>query len=84
MQPKHTWPRNDVGSPKSTSFMKMFQVGFVVSVLPASLISCTYTEKNSPLAQSCYPHYNVVGIHLCDECTESILPVVCRMPESIV
>ena len=33
-------------------------------------------------AEPCYPHDNNVGIHLCDECTKSILPIVCRMPRS--
>ena len=26
---------------------------------------------------------NIIGSHLCDECTKSILPIVCRKPESI-
>ena len=31
-----------------------------------------------------YPHDNIVGIHLCDECLKSTLPIVCHMPESIL
>ena len=48
---KYTWSRNDVGSPRSTSFMRIVQVGSTFSVLPASLISSTYTDRNSPLAR---------------------------------
>ena len=33
-------------------------------------------------AEQCCPHDNIVRIHLCDECMKSILPIVCRMPES--
>ena len=35
-------------------------------------------------AVQCYPHDNIVGIRLCDECVKSILPNVCHMPESIL
>ena len=35
-------------------------------------------------AEPCYPHDNIVGIHLCCECTKPILPIVCHMPESIL
>ena len=35
-------------------------------------------------AEPCYPHDNIVGSHLCDECKKSILPIVCRLPESIL
>ena len=34
-------------------------------------------------AEPCDPHDNIVGSHLCDECLKYILPIVCRMPESI-
>ena len=34
-------------------------------------------------AEPCFPHDNIVGSHLCDECVKSILPVVCHMPESM-
>ena len=47
VQPKYTWSRNDVGSPRSTSFMRIIQVRFMFSVLPASLITSTYTDKHS-------------------------------------
>ena len=41
---------------------------------------------NNPIdnAQPCYPHDNTAGSHLCDECMKSILPNVCRKPESIL
>ena len=51
VQPIHTWSKNEVGSSKSTSFIRIFQVGFMFSVLPAILISSTNTDKNSPLAR---------------------------------
>ena len=51
VHPKCTWSRNDVGSPRSTSFMGIFQVGSMFTVLPASLILSTYTDKNSPCAR---------------------------------
>ena len=35
-------------------------------------------------AEPCYPHDHVVGIHLRDECMKSVLPIVCRKPESIL
>ena len=56
VQPKYTWWRNDVGSPRTTSSMRIFQVGSMFSVLPPSLISSTYTDKNSPLARSTNKH----------------------------
>ena len=31
----------------------------------------------------CYPHDNIVGSHVCDECMKSILLTVCRKPESV-
>ena len=34
-------------------------------------------------AEPCYPHDNIVGSHLCDECMKSILPTVCHKPLSI-
>ena len=51
MQPKYTWSRNDVGSHKPTSFIRTFQVGSMFCFLPASLISSTYTDKNSPFSR---------------------------------
>ena len=51
VHPKYTWSRNDVGSSKSTYFIKIFQVGPRFSVFPASFISSTYTDKNNPLAR---------------------------------
>ena len=41
-------------------------------------------SESSDNAEPCYPHDNIVGIHLCDECMKSILQIVCRMPESIL
>ena len=37
--------------------MRIFQVGFMFSVFPASLISSTYTDKNDPLARSTHKHF---------------------------
>ena len=34
----------------------------------------------SDTAEPCYPHDNIVGSHLCDECMKPILPNVCHMP----
>ena len=51
MQPIYTCSRNGVGSQKLTSFKGTSQVGSMFSVLPPSLISSTYTVKNSPLAR---------------------------------
>ena len=51
MHPKFTLSRNDVGSPRSTSSMRIFQVGSMFSVLPVSLISSTYTDKKSPFSR---------------------------------
>ena len=48
VHPKYMWSRNDFGSPRSTSFMKNFQVGSVFFVLPVSLMSSTHTDKNIP------------------------------------
>ena len=47
VQPKYTWSKNDVGSPRSTSSMRICQVGSMFSVLPSSVIWSTYTDKNS-------------------------------------
>ena len=47
---------NDVGSPKSTSFMRIFQVGLMFCFFLASLISSTYTDKNSPCARLTKKH----------------------------
>ena len=35
-------------------------------------------------AEPCYPHDNIVGVHLCDEHKKWILLVVCHMPESML
>ena len=51
MQPEYTWSRNQIGSSRSTPFIRIFQVGFMFSVLPASLISSTYTGKNRPFSR---------------------------------
>ena len=47
VHPKYPWSRN-VGSPRSTSSMRIFQVGSMFSVLPASLISSTGERINIP------------------------------------
>ena len=52
-----TWSRNDADSPRSTSSMRIFQVGSMFSFLPASLISATYTDKNSPLDRLTNNHF---------------------------
>ena len=41
---------------------------------------------NRPNLHCCavFPHDNIVGIRLCDECTKSIWPIFCHMPESIL
>ena len=56
VQPKYTSSRNEVGSSRSTCFISIFQVGFMFSVLPAILISSTYTDKNSPFARFIHEH----------------------------
>ena len=47
-QPKQTWSRNDVGSPKSTSFMGTFHVGLIFRFFPANFLSSSYTDKHNP------------------------------------
>ena len=47
VQPQKPWSRNDVGSPKSKSFMSIFHIGFRFCFFPAILISFTYTDKNN-------------------------------------
>ena len=36
------------------------------------------------IAEPCYPHDNVGGSHLCDECRKLNVPIVCHMLESIL
>ena len=48
VQPKSTWSRNDVGSPKSTSFVSIFHIGSRFCFFPANYMSSTYTDKNNP------------------------------------
>ena len=48
--------KNDVGSPKSTSFMSIFHIGSMFCFLPTSLISSTYPEKNSPFSRLTKKH----------------------------
>ena len=36
VQPKYTWSRNDVGSPKSTSLLSTFHIGFIFCFFPAN------------------------------------------------
>ena len=46
--PKFSWSREDVGSPRSTSFINFFHMGSIFCFLPAILMSFTYTDKNKP------------------------------------
>ena len=34
--------------------------------------------------EPCFPHDNIVGSHLCDECMKLILPIVCHIALSIL
>ena len=43
--------RNDVGTPKSTSFSSTFHIGSMSYLFPASFMSSTYTDKNSPFSR---------------------------------
>ena len=45
--PKHTWSRNDVGSPRSTIFI-IFHMEAIFCLFPAFFISSTYTDKDNP------------------------------------
>ena len=42
--------------PKKASFMRIFQVGSMFSLLPSSLTSSTDTDRNSPLARLTNKH----------------------------
>ena len=46
MQPKYTWTRNDVGSPKSTSLLSSFHIGSRFCFSPANFMSSTYTDHS--------------------------------------
>ena len=55
-------------------------VDFESSRSPAS------SESWNPVdhGEQCCQHDHIVGMHLCDECRKLIVPIVCRMPESIL
>ena len=61
MHPKFSWSRNGVGSPKSTSSLRIFQVGSMFSVLPDSSISSTYANRKSPLARLTNKHSQFIN-----------------------
>ena len=48
VHPKYTWSRNDVGPPRSTSFINFFHMGLKFWLFPSILMSSTKTDKNSP------------------------------------
>ena len=77
MHPKFSWSRNEVGSPRSTSFVRIFQVGLIFSVLPASLISSTYTDKNSPFARLTNEHslFRTFPYHVPIELSQIAFPI---------
>ena len=50
VQPKYTWSRNHVGSSTSYSLLSTFHIGSMFCFFPASFISSTYTDKNSPFS----------------------------------
>ena len=41
VHPKYTWSRNDVASPRSTSFIKFFHIGAIFCFFPVILMSST-------------------------------------------
>ena len=47
VHPKYTWSKNDVGSPRSSSFINFFHMGAIFCFLPTILMSFTYTDKNN-------------------------------------
>ena len=51
VQPKYTWSKKDVGSPKSTSLMSTFHIGSMFCFFPANFMSSTYTDKNNPFSR---------------------------------
>ena len=51
VQPKYTWSRKDVGSPKSTSLLSTFHIGSMLCFFPANFMSSTYTDKNNPFSR---------------------------------
>ena len=48
MQPKYTWSKKNVGSPKSTSLFSTFHIGLIFCFLPPNLMSSKHTDKNNP------------------------------------
>ena len=52
---------------------------------PEGLQQCLSLGTNPVCsAVPCFPHDNIVGNRLCDECKKSVLLTVCHMPESIL
>ena len=56
VDPKYTWSRNDVHSPKSTSLFSTFHIGSIFCFFPAHLMSSTYTDKNNPYSRCTNKH----------------------------
>ena len=56
VQPKYTWSRNDVGSPKSTYFKGIFYIGSRCCLFPTIWTSSTYTDKKNPFSLSTEKH----------------------------
>ena len=53
------WSKNDVGSPTSTSFISTFHIGSMFCFFPASCMSSTYTDKDSPFSRLTNKHSNL-------------------------
>ena len=56
VQPKYTWSKKDVGSPKSTSLSSTFHIGSRFRSFPANFMSSTCTEKNIPFSPCTHKH----------------------------
>ena len=56
VQPKLTWSRKVVGSPKSTSFISTFHIRSMACFFPTSFMSSTYTDKNRPSSRLTKKH----------------------------
>ena len=59
VQPKYTWSRKEVGSPKSTSLLSSFHIGSRFCFFPANFMSSTYTDKNNPFLRWTKRHSNL-------------------------
>ena len=51
VHPRFSWSRKDVGSPKSTSLLSTFHIGWMFCFFPSIYISSTYTDKNGPFSR---------------------------------